>query len=89
MPPPPRSSKWFMAWISSSSLSDEQVLPDGIVSLDQVQVHAVEKVLLPLQQGVGLGQKGPHQRTGGGIAGVDDQGQFLDLFAFPAFPAAR
>ncbi len=62
---------------------DEDILPDGVVGLNQVQVHPVEEILPPLQQGVGLGQKGPHQLTGGGVAGVDDQGQLLDLLALP------
>ena len=64
---------------------DQQVLPDGIVRLDEVEVHPVEEVLPPLQQGIGLSQKGPHQLTGSGIAGIDDEGQFLDLFALPRF----
>ena len=45
----------------------------------------MEKVLPPFQQGVGLGQKGAHQLAGGGVAGINDQRQFLDLFALPAF----
>ena len=64
---------------------DEDVLPDGIICLNEVQVHPVEEVLAALEQGVGLGQERPHQLTGGGIAGVDDKGQLLDLFALPAF----
>ena len=45
----------------------------------------MEKVLLSFQQSVGLRKERPHQFTGGGVAGVDDKGQLLDLFALPAF----
>ena len=64
---------------------DQDILPDSVIGLDQVQVHPVEKVLLSFQQSVGLGKECPHQFTGGGVAGVDDKGQLLDLFALPAF----
>ena len=64
---------------------DQDILPDGVIGLDQVQVHPVEKVLLSFQQSVGLRKERPHQFTGGGVAGVDDKGQLLDLFALPAF----
>ena len=66
-------------------VADEDVLPHGVVGLNQVQIHAVEKVFPSFQQGVGFCQKGAHQLAGGGVAGINDQCQLLDLFAFPAF----
>ena len=64
-------------------IANEQVLLDGVVRLDQVQVHPVEEIFPPFQQGVGLGQERPHQLAGGGIAGVNDEGQLLDFLTFP------
>ena len=32
---------------------DQDILPDGVIGLDQVQVHPVETVLLSFQQSVG------------------------------------
>ena len=43
----------------------------------------MEEILSALQQSVRLGQKGPHQLTRGGVAGVDDEGQLFYLLALP------
>ena len=62
---------------------DGNILPHRVVGLDEVEIHPVEEILPALQQSVRLGQKGPHQLTRGGVAGVDDEGQLFDLLALP------
>ena len=62
---------------------DQKVLPDGVVGLDEAEIHPMEEILPALQQSVRLSQKGPHQLARGGVAGVDDEGQLLYLLALP------
>ena len=62
---------------------DGNILPHRVVGLDEVEIHPMEEILPALQQSVRLSQKGPHQLTRGGVAGVDDEGQLFYLLALP------
>lgn len=59
------------------------VRPELVVALEDAQAEAAEKALRVGQNGVGMGQKLPHQVAGGGHGGVDGDDEVPDAADLP------
>ena len=59
-------------------IGDELIGAELVVALEEPQAEGAEKALRLLQNGIGVGEKLPHQLPGGGHGGVDGDDQVPD-----------